>query len=90
MIVITSLTFTRTLKVTRLDLQCSQLNDNACRLAHEVAAEGDALVAGGITHSQVYLQGKGKAEVQAVARAQLAALMKNKVDFLIVEVRRGG
>ncbi|XP_063609165.1 betaine--homocysteine S-methyltransferase 1-like isoform X1 [Penaeus indicus] len=64
---------------------CSQLNDSACTLAHEVAAEGDALVAGGITHCYAYREGKGKKEVQAVIRTQLDTLRKNKVDFLIVE-----
>lgn len=54
-----------------------------------MAAEGDALVAGGITHCYAYREGKGKKEVQAVIRTQLDTLRKNKVDFLIVEVRRG-
>ncbi|XP_042892141.1 betaine--homocysteine S-methyltransferase 1-like [Penaeus japonicus] len=64
---------------------CSQLNENACRLTREVAAEGDVLVAGGITLTKAYSQGKGKQEVQAIFRAQLEALKRNKVDFLLVE-----
>lgn len=66
--------------------QCRQINEAACRLAREVADEGDALVAGGITRCPVYVQGKGMAAVQAQIKQQLDVFVKNKVDFIIAEV----
>lgn len=66
--------------------QCRQINEAACRIAHEVADEGDALVAGGITRCPVYVQGKGKVAVQAQIKKQLEVFVKNKVDFIIAEV----
>lgn len=66
--------------------QCQQIADAACRIAEEVAKEGDALIAGSITKCASYREGKGKATVQAQIRSQLELFTKNKVDFLIAEV----
>lgn len=63
----------------------SDINDAACKIAREVAEEGDALVAGGISQTPTYLSGKGKAAVQAEFRKQVEVFTKNKVDFLICE-----
>ncbi|KAF0289766.1 Betaine--homocysteine S-methyltransferase 1 [Amphibalanus amphitrite] len=64
---------------------CRQVNDAACRLAHEVAAEGDALVAGGISQTPSYLSGLGKKATQAEFKKQVDVFVENKVDFLIAE-----
>ena len=55
-------------------------------MAHEVAAEGDALVAGGISQTPSYLSGAGKEAVQAQFKTQIDEFVKNKVDFLVCEV----
>ncbi|XP_068234768.1 betaine--homocysteine S-methyltransferase 1-like isoform X2 [Palaemon carinicauda] len=65
--------------------KCSDLNNAACKLAHEVAREGDALVAGGVTQTTSYTAGKGKAFVQANIKDQVKTFMVNKVDFIICE-----
>ena len=66
--------------------QCAGINAASCKLAHEVAAEGDALVAGGISQTPSYLSGAGKEAVQAQFKIQLDEFVKNKVDFIICEV----
>ncbi|XP_063873392.1 betaine--homocysteine S-methyltransferase 1-like [Scylla paramamosain] len=66
-------------------ISCQQIADAACRIAEEVAKEGDALIAGSITKCASYKDGKGKAAVQAQIRSQLELFIKNKVDFLIAE-----
>lgn len=64
---------------------CRQVNDAACRLAHEVAAEGDALVAGGVSQTPTFLSGLGKEKTQAEFKKQVDVFVENKVDFLIAE-----
>uniref|UniRef100_A0A8D2IRG2 Hcy-binding domain-containing protein n=1 Tax=Varanus komodoensis TaxID=61221 RepID=A0A8D2IRG2_VARKO len=69
-------------------LKCNKghkVNEAACKIAKEVAQEGDALVAGGISQTPSYLSGKKKAEVKAVFQKQLEIFIKNSVDFLIAE-----
>ena len=39
-------------------LKCRGINDAACRIAREVADEGDALVAGGLSQTPSYLSGE--------------------------------
>ncbi|GFY62608.1 betaine--homocysteine S-methyltransferase 1 [Trichonephila inaurata madagascariensis] len=51
----------------------------------EVASEGDALVAGGISQTPSYLSRKGRKAVQEEFRKQVQVFVKNKVDFLICE-----
>ncbi|XP_071440868.1 betaine--homocysteine S-methyltransferase 1-like [Hetaerina americana] len=61
------------------------INEAACRLAKEVAAEGDALVAGGLSQTPTYLSAKGKKEVQADFQKQVKVFLDNSLDFLICE-----
>jgi len=61
------------------------INNAACDLAHKVANEGDALVAGGISQTPAYLSGAGKDAVQAEFKKQVDCFIANKVDFLIAE-----
>lgn len=67
-------------------LQGTQVNEAACDLAREVANEGDALVAGGVSQTPSYLSGKTEADVKAIFRKQLDVFIKKNVDFLIAEV----
>lgn len=67
-------------------MQCQKVNEAACDIAREVASEGDAVVAGGVSQTPSYLSCKDKAEVKAVFRKQLDIFMKKNVDFLIAEV----
>lgn len=61
------------------------INRAACALAREVAAEGDALVAGGISQTPTYLSGVGKEATQKEFKKQLDVFVEEKVDFLIAE-----
>lgn len=63
----------------------SSINVEACKLAHQVANEGDALVAGGVCQTPAYLSGLGKAAVQAQLKKQLDCFVEQNVDFLICE-----
>lgn len=67
---------------------CLEINTGACQLAREVAREGDALVAGGVTQCPSYTEGKGKAFIQNQIRKQLKVFQENKVDFIICEFFR--
>ncbi|CAL8387868.1 unnamed protein product [Boreogadus saida] len=62
-----------------------QINEAACDLAREVADEGDALVAGGISQTPSYLSCKSEAEVKAIFMKQIEVYVQRKVDFLIAE-----
>lgn len=66
--------------------QGEQINEAACNLAREVANEGGALVAGGVSQTPSYLSCKSDAEVKAVFKKQLDVFVKHDVDFLIAEV----
>lgn len=74
--------------------QGAEINLAACDLAREVADEGNALVAGGVSQTPSYLSCKSKADVKAIFQKQLDVFSKKEVDFLIAEVRcpaaRGG
>jgi len=61
------------------------INKAACDLAHEVASEGNALVAGGICQTPTYLSGMSKEDCQAIFKKQIDVFVKEKVDFLICE-----
>lgn len=61
------------------------INNAACHIAHEVANEGDALVAGGIAQTPGYLSGHGKEAVQAEFKKQVDCFVANNVDFLLAE-----
>ncbi|KAK8404743.1 hypothetical protein O3P69_007766 [Scylla paramamosain] len=64
---------------------CRGINDAACRLAREVAEEGDGLVAGGLSQTPTYLSGMSKADTQKEFQKQVDVFVENKVDFLIAE-----
>jgi len=64
---------------------CRGVNDAACRLAREVAEEGDGLMAGGLSQTPTYLSGLGKAKTQKEFQNQVDVFVENKVDFLIAE-----
>ena len=63
------------------------INREACRIAKEVAAEGDALVLGGICQCPTYLSGMSKEEVQGEYRKQIKVFVEEKLDFLLCEVK---
>ena len=63
------------------------INREACRIAKEVAAEGDALVLGGICQCPTYLSGMSKEEVQGEYRKQIKVFVEEKIDFLLCEVK---
>lgn len=67
-------------------LQGAQINEAACDLAREVANEGNALVAGGVSQTPAYLSCKSEDEVKAIFKKQLDIFVKKDVDFLIAEV----
>ena len=62
------------------------INREACRIAKEVAAEGDALVLGGISQCPTYLSGGSKESVQAEFRKQIKFFVEEGLDFLLCEV----
>ena len=64
------------------------INREACRIAKEVAAEGDALVLGGISQCPTYLSGGTKEAVQAEFRKQIKFFVEEGLDFLLCEVNR--
>lgn len=61
------------------------INDAACKLAKEVAAEGNVLAAGGLSQTPSYLSGRSKEEIQEEFRKQVQVFVKNGMDFLICE-----
>lgn len=61
------------------------INREACKIAKEVAAEGDALVLGGISQCPTYLSGMEKESVQAEYRKQINVFVDEKLDFLLCE-----
>nr|XP_025748314.1 betaine--homocysteine S-methyltransferase 1 [Callorhinus ursinus]XP_025748447.1 betaine--homocysteine S-methyltransferase 1 [Callorhinus ursinus] len=62
-----------------------KVNEAACDIARQVADEGDALVAGGVSQTPSYLSCKRETEVKKVFQQQLEVFMKKNVDFLIAE-----
>ncbi|CAH2297271.1 betaine--homocysteine S-methyltransferase 1 [Pelobates cultripes] len=62
-----------------------KVNEAACDIAREVANEGDALVAGGVSQTPSYLSCKSESDVKAIFKKQLDVFIKKNVDFLIAE-----
>ncbi|KAJ8339298.1 hypothetical protein SKAU_G00360840 [Synaphobranchus kaupii] len=62
-----------------------QINEAACDLAREVANEGDALVAGGVSQTPSYLSCKSETDVKAIFKKQIDVFIQKNVDFLIAE-----
>ncbi|KAF6123246.1 betaine--homocysteine S-methyltransferase [Phyllostomus discolor] len=63
----------------------NKVNEAACDIAWQVAEEGDALVAGGVSQTPSYLSCKSETEVKKVFQQQLEVFLKKNVDFLIAE-----
>lgn len=63
-----------------------EINKAACDLAKEVAAEGDALVLGGLSQTPTYLSGLGKEAVQQEFQKQIDVFVENDLDFILGEV----
>jgi len=61
------------------------INDASCKLAQQVAAEGDALVLGGLSQTPSYLSAEPKAVVQQEFKKQVDVFVANNVDFLLAE-----
>jgi len=61
------------------------INDAACKIVKQVAAEGGALVLGGLSQTPTYLSGDKKPQVQAEFRKQVDVFVANDVDFLLCE-----
>jgi len=61
------------------------VNNAACELAREVADEGDALVAGGLSQTPTFLKTRDEEKVKSEFRKQCQVFKKNNVDFMIVE-----
>jgi len=70
--------------------QADEINEAACRIAHEVASEGNAIVCGSFSPVKSFRQGdKGSIPAaRAEFEAQLAIFKKHKVDFVLAEVSR--
>ena len=62
------------------------INRAAAELAKSVAAEGDALVLGGLSQCPSYLSGKGKEAVQKEFKKQIDVFVDTGMDFLLCEV----
>lgn len=60
-------------------------------MAQEVAAEGNAIVCGGVSQIPSYhdsiSDGVNISHVQDIFRKQIQVLVNNKVDFIVCEVR---
>ena len=67
--------------------QTAEINDAACKLAREVANEGDAIVCGGLSPVMAYSQGKGEEAVRLEFRHQVDIFMEHEVDFVLAEVK---
>ncbi|KAM3611572.1 uncharacterized protein V6R79_020687 [Siganus canaliculatus] len=63
----------------------TQINEAACDLASEIAKEGNALVAGGVSQTPTYVGSKSEAEVKTIFKKQLDVFIKKNVDFLVAE-----
>ena len=68
--------------------QPEQINQSACNIAWQVATEKNTMVAGGITQTKAYTYQdvKDKNLVQKEIKQNAEILIKNKVDFIILEV----
>lgn len=66
-------------------LTCKGINAAACKLAMEVASEGDAMALGGLCQTPTYLSGKGKEATQQEFRNQVEVFVEQGVDFLLCE-----
>ena len=65
-------------------LGMNDVNLAACTIAREVADEGSAMVAGGISQTPTYLSTRDKEKVQIEFRKQ-CEIFRGRVDFMIAE-----
>ncbi|KAM8760434.1 betaine--homocysteine S-methyltransferase 1-like [Acanthopagrus schlegelii] len=63
----------------------AQINEAACDLAREVANEGNALVAGGVSMTPCYVKTHSETEVKAIFKKQMDDFLKKDIDFFIAE-----
>lgn len=61
------------------------INDAACKLAREVANEGQALVIGGVSPTPTFMNDLGREACIANFKKQVDVFVKNDVDFLLGE-----
>lgn len=66
--------------------QGRKINDAACKIARDVANEGDAMVAGGVCQTPTYLTTQDEGKVREEFRKQMEVFVDNQVDFMIAEV----
>ena len=69
------------------DFGVTTINNEACRLAKEIADQYGTLVAAGLSPTPSYKEGKGKEFVQKEFKMQTDVFTKHDVDFMIVEVK---
>ncbi|KAG5841191.1 betaine--homocysteine S-methyltransferase 1-like [Anguilla rostrata] len=68
-----------------LNITGRQINEAACDLAREVANEGGALVAGGVSQTPCYVDSTSESKVKEIFKKQLDVFIEKNVDFLIAE-----
>ena len=66
--------------------QSAEINAAACKIAREIANEGDAIVCGGLSPVPGYVTGKGEEAVRQEFRNQVDVFMEHEVDFVLAEV----
>jgi len=64
---------------------CADINRAACKLAREVASEGDAIVGGGISQTPTYLNKSSRDACKVEFKKQIKVFQEEKLDFLICE-----
>ena len=69
------------------EIGVDRINDEACKLAREVADEGNALVAAGLSQTPTYLSTRDEDLTKEEFRKQCVIFNRNKhlVDFVVVE-----
>uniref|UniRef100_A0A3Q4BRV1 Hcy-binding domain-containing protein n=1 Tax=Mola mola TaxID=94237 RepID=A0A3Q4BRV1_MOLML len=77
-------TFTFYCSEDKLELS-GNINEAACDLAREVANEGDALVAGGVSKTPCYEKSHSETQVKVIFRKQMENFLKKEIDFFIAE-----
>ncbi|XP_043202805.1 betaine--homocysteine S-methyltransferase 1-like, partial [Amphibalanus amphitrite] len=68
-----------------LDCTVEEINRAACRLAREVAEEGDQLISASLTATPVFESGASDDDVIADYKQQLKPIMEEGVDFIVCE-----
>ncbi|GLD68049.1 betaine--homocysteine S-methyltransferase 1-like protein [Lates japonicus] len=59
----------------------AQINEAACDLAREVANEGDALVAGGVSQTPCYVESHSETKVKAIFKKQMDDFLKKDIVY---------